>query len=123
MTEPYENRFDEWIDINDRKVIRDAINTLSEREQKILIRRYGFDGYPLTSLEGIGRTIGITRERVRQIEVKALTKVLKYCYQQRFISREQYLSVLTEDNTGNVKLKGKYQRKKEDTSKKRKPTK
>ena len=38
----YENRFDEWIDINDRKVIRDAINTLSEREQEILIRRYGF---------------------------------------------------------------------------------
>lgn len=114
----YENRFDEWIDINDRKVIRDAINTLSEREQEILIRRYGFDGYPVTSLEGIGNTIGITRERVRQIEVKALTKVLKYCYQQRFISREQYLSVLTEGNNGKVKLKKIYHRKKEGTSKK-----
>ena len=101
----FEYKFDEWIENFARKAIRDAIATLSEREREILMRRYGFDGYPETSLEGIGNLIGVTRERVRQIEEKALIKVLKYCYKQQFISQEEYLSVITRNSNGKMKLK------------------
>ena len=44
---------------------------LSEREQEILLMRHGFRGEPMT-LEQIGREYGVTRERIRQIEVKAI---------------------------------------------------
>lgn len=52
-------------------------NTLNEREEQVLRHRYGLDdGYPKT-LEEVGKLFNVTRERIRQIEVKALKK-LKY---------------------------------------------
>ncbi|MEI6308505.1 MAG: sigma-70 family RNA polymerase sigma factor [bacterium] len=54
-----------------------VLGTLTGREQKVLIMRFGLeDGYPHT-LEEVGQSFGVTRERIRQIEVKALGK-LKY---------------------------------------------
>jgi RNA polymerase primary sigma factor len=52
-----------------------ALNQLTERERRVLELRYGLsDGQPHT-LEEVGRAFGVTRERVRQIEVKALRKL------------------------------------------------
>jgi RNA polymerase primary sigma factor len=52
-----------------------ALGTLTEREKKILILRFGVnDGYPRT-LEEVGSVFKVTRERVRQIEAKALKKL------------------------------------------------
>jgi RNA polymerase primary sigma factor len=53
-----------------------AIETLPEREKFVIKLRYGLDGDPdPKSLEEIGRQMGITRERVRQIETQALARL------------------------------------------------
>lgn len=55
--------------------IRDIVDTLPEREAKIIRLRYGLDnGEPMT-LQQVGEQMGVTRERIRQIEVKALKKL------------------------------------------------
>jgi RNA polymerase primary sigma factor len=58
-----------------RQQITAALDQLTERERRVLELRYGLaDGQPRT-LEEVGRAFGVTRERVRQIEVKALRKL------------------------------------------------
>lgn len=58
-----------------RMQIAAALNHLTDRERSVLEMRYGLsDGQPHT-LEEVGREFGVTRERVRQIEVKALRKL------------------------------------------------
>ncbi len=55
--------------------LEDILDSLSEREQKIIQLRFGLaDGHPRT-LEEVGREFGVTRERIRQIESKTLAKL------------------------------------------------
>ena len=58
-----------------RQTIREILNKLSERERTVLIDRYGLDGGEEKTLEQVGQKFGVTRERVRQIEAKALRKL------------------------------------------------
>ena len=55
--------------------IRSWVNMLGESEQRILKMRFGLGSEEPQTLESIGRSFGVTRERVRQIEVKALGKL------------------------------------------------
>ena len=48
---------------------------LTEREQKILVLHYGLNGKPPLNLEEIGALFNLTRERIRQIESRALNKL------------------------------------------------
>ena len=48
---------------------------LSPREQRILCMRFGIGGTTEHTLEEVGKTFGVTRERIRQIEAKALEKL------------------------------------------------
>ncbi len=58
-----------------REKLSDVVTTLTERERKILEMRFGLlDGYERT-LEEIGKMYNVTRERIRQIEAKALRKL------------------------------------------------
>lgn len=58
-----------------REHLREVLSTLSPREQLVLRLRFGLDdGYPLT-LEEVGLDLNVTRERVRQIESKALKRL------------------------------------------------
>jgi len=55
--------------------LTDVLSSLNERERKVLELRFGLgDGFPRT-LEEVGRTFRVTRERIRQIEAKALRKM------------------------------------------------
>ncbi|MDP8910546.1 MAG: RNA polymerase subunit sigma, partial [Actinomycetota bacterium] len=47
----------------------------SERERQVLVLRYGLDNTEPKTLEEIGRTLGLTRERVRQIELDTLRRL------------------------------------------------
>jgi RNA polymerase primary sigma factor len=58
-----------------KEKIRDVLDTLTERERAVLEQRFGLvDGYSRT-LEEVGRQFRVTRERIRQIEAKALRKM------------------------------------------------
>ena len=55
--------------------LQEVLKTLGQRERKIILSRYGLqDGHPRT-LEEVGREFGVTRERIRQVESKALAKL------------------------------------------------
>lgn len=58
-----------------KESIADMLSDLTERERYIITLRYGLDGNEPRTLEEVGEEIGVTRERVRQIEKKAITKM------------------------------------------------
>ncbi len=58
--------------------IHEVMADLTEREQKILAMRFGLDDNIAHTLEEVGKVFGVTRERIRQIEAKALEKIRSY---------------------------------------------
>lgn len=58
-----------------KKQLREVLDTLSEREKKVLILRFGLDDGRPRTLEEVGREFNVTRERIRQIEAKSLRKL------------------------------------------------
>ena len=58
-----------------KEQIREILNDLSDREQQVLRLRYGLDDNRSRTLEEVGKQMNVTRERIRQIEAKALRKL------------------------------------------------
>lgn len=58
-----------------REQLTKVLSTLTEREQRVLILRFGLDDGRARTLEEVGREFNVTRERIRQIEAKALRKL------------------------------------------------
>ena len=58
-----------------REQLNEVLDTLTEREQKVLKLRFGLDDGRARTLEEVGREFNVTRERIRQIEAKALRKL------------------------------------------------
>ena len=58
--------------------VKDLLGTLTEREQKILKLRFGLEDGKSHTLEEVGQEFMVTRERIRQIEAKALAKLRKH---------------------------------------------
>jgi RNA polymerase primary sigma factor len=63
--------------------ISDALNKLTDRERKIIVLRFGLEDGRFRTLEEVGREFGITRERIRQIEAKALRKLRHPSYSRK----------------------------------------
>jgi RNA polymerase primary sigma factor len=60
-----------------REEIVNLVDTLNERERKIINMRFGLNGYEPTTLREIGKIMGLSKERIRQIEDKALGQLQK----------------------------------------------
>jgi RNA polymerase primary sigma factor len=58
-----------------REQLMEVLDTLTEREKKVICLRYGLDGGKSYTLEEVGEIFNVTRERIRQIEAKALRKL------------------------------------------------
>ncbi len=66
---------DAAIQLNMREQLANALKTLTPREEKIIRMRFGMEDGSEHTLEEVGQTFSVTRERIRQIEAKALRKL------------------------------------------------
>jgi len=78
--------------LNFSKICQDLISGLPKRQKEVLLRRFGFDGSERKTLEEIGENFKITRERVRQIQEDAFSKIKEKIgkYQDIFENFEKY---------------------------------
>jgi RNA polymerase nonessential primary-like sigma factor len=79
--------------VDDQKVegcLEDWLDDLPDRQREILARRFGLMGYESSTLEAVGEEVGLTRERVRQIQIDALAR-LKRAAQRDGLSEEELL--------------------------------
>jgi len=58
-----------------KEQVQEVVGTLTPREQKVLVLRFGLEDGRSRTLEEVGREFSVTRERIRQIEAKALRKL------------------------------------------------
>jgi len=65
------------VNINYREIVRDLLNQLPAKQREVIERRFGLKGGERETLESIGKSYGICRERVRQIEKVGLVKMKK----------------------------------------------
>jgi RNA polymerase sigma factor, sigma-70 family len=73
-----------------REQLDEVLDTLTDREENVLRLRFGLDDGKMRTLEDVGKVFNVTRERIRQIEAKALRKL-------RHPSRSKQLKDFIED--------------------------
>lgn len=66
-----------------QETVQGMLGRLNERERQILVRRFGLGGTSELTLEQLGKELGITKERVRQIESRAQEKLRKFALEQK----------------------------------------
>ncbi|HEY8626035.1 MAG TPA: sigma-70 family RNA polymerase sigma factor [Solirubrobacteraceae bacterium] len=70
-----ESPYEHTVEILTKQALRDALENLSYRERRVLELRYGLGGEHPCTLDEVGRTFNVTRERIRQIENQSLKKL------------------------------------------------
>ena len=82
-----DNRSDEHEYESAQRRMRDAVKgmlgRLDDRERRIIVSRFGLDGASEQTLESLGRELGVTKERVRQLEARAQNKLRKIAIEER----------------------------------------
>ena len=67
---------EEYIELEELKIeIANVVSTLKEREQTVIKMRFGLENFAKTTLEDIGKMFGVTKECIRQTEMRALNKL------------------------------------------------
>jgi len=64
--------------------LEDCLSQLSDKQREVVERRFGLHGHAVSTLEEVGQEIGVTRERVRQIQMDALKKLKRILEQEGF---------------------------------------
>jgi len=75
---PDENNVDPSMVLQDERVnsnINDWLQKLESKQREVLVRRFGLHGHEKSTLEEVGQELGVTRERVRQIQMEALKRL------------------------------------------------
>jgi RNA polymerase nonessential primary-like sigma factor len=75
---PDDEKCDPWRQLQDEnlhQVLHRWMDCLSEKQRQVVERRFGLNGYEKATLEEVGNEIGVTRERVRQIQMDALKRL------------------------------------------------
>ena len=86
---PDENNPDPSDQLQDADVLANLeiwIAQLSDKQREVVERRFGLDGYKISTLEEVGNEIGVTRERVRQIQMDALKRLREILENEGFSS-------------------------------------
>ncbi len=82
-----DNRTDEHEYESTQRRMRDAVKgmlgRLDDRERRIIVSRFGLDGVGEQTLEQLGRELGVTKERVRQLEARAQNKLRKIAVEEK----------------------------------------
>ncbi len=86
------NPFENLSDKNMQMEVGDLITQLDERERKIINARFGLDGTDPITLEEVGVKFGVTRERIRQLQNIALSKMRKALAKRERVTPEHYLA-------------------------------
>jgi len=71
-------------------LVRDWMSTLTDKQRLVITRRFGFDNGEVVTLEALSEELGVSRERVRQIQQEALSK-LKRSFAAHGVKKEQLL--------------------------------
>jgi RNA polymerase primary sigma factor len=88
VANPAQNVFGQLV----KEKVQKLLSSLSDKEQKVILMRFGFDEDKPKTLEQTGSILGVTRERIRQIEEKALQKIRSLIQGQK----EEYRELLSE---------------------------
>ncbi len=72
-----ESPYERAVEILTKEALREALENLGYRERRVLELRYGLGGEHPRTLDEVGRTFNVTRERIRQIENQSLKKLQK----------------------------------------------
>jgi RNA polymerase primary sigma factor len=87
--------FDRLMRANDAQLVREVLGTLPKRERTVLDLRFGLNGRAPLTLEAVGRRFGVTRERIRQIQIDALRRLRRKMDERDGLAAERS-TILTE---------------------------
>jgi RNA polymerase primary sigma factor len=66
-----------------QEAVKGMLGRLDDRERRIIVSRYGLNGVNEQTLEQLGKELGITKERVRQIESRAQDKLRRFANEEK----------------------------------------
>ncbi len=86
--------------LNLEEVVLELLMVLSEKERAVIVKRFSLDNKPRQTLESIGRSFSVTRERIRQIEATALKKLQRNAGNSRIRKVSQEISAILAEHGG-----------------------